>query len=125
MGVGLSGLRVLVVEDSFLMADALCDLLAEYGMVPVGPVASVNDALDRLAAGAVDAAVIDVRLQRGTSLALCQSLHRRGLPFVFLTGDSHGVVPAAFAGVPVVSKPCSPEALVAALRTVVGRAAIL
>lgn len=122
MGVGLSGLRVLVVEDSFLMADALCGLLGEYGMVPVGPVASVVEALDHLASGTVDAAVIDVQLQRGTSLVLCQSLRRRGVPFVFLTGSRAETLPPAFADVPVVAKPCSPDALVAALRGVVGRA---
>ena len=120
---GLSGLRVLVVEDSFLMADALCDLLAECGMAPVGPVASVVAALDFLAAGALDAAVIDVRLERGTSLAFCQSLHRRGLPFILLTGAKPGALPPSFADVPVVIKPCSPEALVAALGDAVARAA--
>lgn len=113
---GLSGLRVLVVEDSFLMADALCDLLVEYGIVPVGPVASVVAALDHLAAGAVDAAVIDVRLERGTSLALCQSLHRRGLPFILLTGAPPAALPPSLADVPVVIKPCRPEVLVGALR---------
>ena len=122
MDVGLPGLRVLVVEDSFLMADALCDLLGEYGIVPVGPVASVVEALDHLALGSVDAAVIDVQLQRGTSLVLCQSLRRRGVPFVFLTGSSARALPPAFADVPLVAKPCSPETLVAALRDAVGRA---
>ena len=104
------------------MADALCDLLTGYGIVPVGPVASVVDAQELLATRAIDAAVIDVRLQHGTSLALCLSLHQRGLPFVFLTGSNPGALPPAFADVPVVNKPCNPEALVAALRRVLGRA---
>ena len=40
----LRGLRVLIVEDSYVVASAIQSLLEEIGMVVVGPVASSTDA---------------------------------------------------------------------------------
>ncbi|MBV8166008.1 MAG: response regulator, partial [Alphaproteobacteria bacterium] len=34
--------RVLVVEDEILLGEVLCDLLAEAGIVPLGPAVDVD-----------------------------------------------------------------------------------
>jgi DNA-binding response OmpR family regulator len=118
---GLRGLRVLVVEDSLLLADALCDLLQEHGLVPVGPAASVETAVDLVVDGTpIDAAIVDVRLRGGTSVALWRVLQEQDIPFLLLTGSSGGDVPVP-PGVPRLDKPCDPEALLKALQRMLRR----
>ena len=36
----LEGKRILVVEDNYLVAEALCDVMRDAGAVPLGPVCS-------------------------------------------------------------------------------------
>ena len=41
----MTGTRVLVVEDESLLAETLCDLMQDAGCEPVGPAATVAEAL--------------------------------------------------------------------------------
>jgi DNA-binding NtrC family response regulator len=45
LNTGLSGRRILVVEDEAIVAWALEDMLAKMGCAVVGPAARVNQAL--------------------------------------------------------------------------------
>ncbi|TGT57223.1 response regulator, partial [Mesorhizobium sp. M2E.F.Ca.ET.166.01.1.1] len=82
----LSGLQVLVVEDTFLVALDLSDQLTESGCEVIGPAASVEQALKQLDGIALDGAVLDVNLQGERSFPIAELLASRGIPFVFLTG---------------------------------------
>ena len=42
---GIEGLRLLLVEDEFVLALGLADALGDLGAVVLGPVATVGDAL--------------------------------------------------------------------------------
>jgi two-component SAPR family response regulator len=52
--------KVLVIEEQFIIALALFDALKEIGLRPVGPVATVDEALSFLREDAPDAALLDI-----------------------------------------------------------------
>lgn len=86
--ISLKGLRVLIVEDSFLIAWSLRRMLTDLGCRVIGPVASVSQALPLLEAGECDAAILDVNLGAETSVPVAEALVRKGTPFFFVTGYS-------------------------------------
>src|SRR5215470_16953622 len=105
--------RILVVEDNFLMAEVLCELLTERGCEVVGPAPRLSIALDLAAHNAIDGAFLDVNLAGEYCFPLARYLQEKGVPFVFLTGYGEGtVIPAAFQAVPLLSKPFNPGEVV-------------
>ena len=83
-------------------------------MVVLGPAGRLADAM-RLAEKSLPvAAVLDVRLEVGTSLPLAEWLGERDVPFLFQTSDPT-LIDAAYSAAPVLRKPFRPEQLIAAL----------
>lgn len=112
----LSGLRVLVVEDVFLIAEDLADQLASWGCKVVGPDGRVAGALQKIAEDALDGALLDVNLKDETSFPIATALAARGIPFIFLTGyDGKTVFPEEFRASPKLSKPVISEQLARAM----------
>ena len=68
--------RVLVVEDEFLVALHLEDLLTELGHQVVGPAGRINEALDLARSCEIDFAVLDVNLAHRASLDEGPDLYR-------------------------------------------------
>jgi CheY-like chemotaxis protein len=104
----LRGLRILVVEDTFMLADELNEFLLELGCKVVGPAAGAGEAAELAGREAVlDGALLDVNLSRGeTSFGVATDLAGRHVPFVFVTGyDLESSFPPEFRGVPRISKP--------------------
>ena len=110
----LRGLRILVVEDTFMLADELNEFLLELGCEAVGPAARVREAAELVGANALDGALLDVNLSRGeTSFSVAADLASRHVPFVFITGyDLDSSFPPEFRGIPRISKPLDRKKLV-------------
>ncbi len=125
----LEGLRLLIVEDEFLIAMDMEQLCRDHGAadaVVIGTAADLGAAPAGLAD--FDAAILDVMVEGQPTLDFARSLAERGIPFVFATGYSDcGDVFAAFPGVRVVGKPYAGddivEAVVAALAAAGGAGA--
>lgn len=113
----LRGLRILVVEDTFMLADELNEFLEELGCVIVGPAARASEAADLLGSGPLDGALLDVHLSRGeTSFPLAADLAGRHVPFLFITGyDLDSSFPPEFRDIPRISKPLDLGRLVRAM----------
>ncbi|RWF71573.1 MAG: response regulator [Mesorhizobium sp.] len=112
----LAGLHVLVVEDAFLVAMDLSDLLTDCGCDVIGPASSVKQALEKMEGVALDGAVLDVNLAGERSFPIAEILSSRGIPFLFLTGyDSTTVFPDEFQYAPRLSKPVDGRALTEAV----------
>jgi len=112
----LDGLRVLVVEDTLLVAEVIAEILEEGGGTVVGPVARVERALDLICEAPVDAAVLDINLAGELSFPIAAELAARDIPYVFLTGyDDEAVVPPAYRAAPRLAKPFQARELVAFL----------
>ena len=94
----LAGRRILVVEDDYLLAESLNDLLVEAGINVVGPVGSVPDALSLVASGqAIDGALLDVNVRGQAVFPVADALMERGVPFSFCSGYDRYTLPQRFA----------------------------
>ena len=102
----LQGLRVLVVEDNFLVAEAVREVFEERGCVVIGPVPRLAEALAMLETTPLDGAVLDINLAGEFCFPLATALRARGVPFIFLTGYGEAnLIPPEFHNVPRLSKP--------------------
>lgn len=108
---------VLIVEDDPIIAIDFEDRLLGFGVTAVRTVGSVAQALDAIAKQAPDFALLDVELIREKSFAIAERLIALKIPFVFVTGyGAEASIPLEFAGHPRLQKPCSSDALEAALK---------
>jgi CheY-like chemotaxis protein len=119
----LSGLRILVVEDSWQLGMAMTSLLRALGAEVSGPVATAADA-ERLACEQPpDAALVDFNL-RGGELAnyLIDRLHELGIYVVVTTG--YAELPSGpRQAVAILHKPINEAALFDSLRPIATRKA--
>ena len=81
-----AGRQILLVEDEYLIAWALQDVLTNCGAHVVGPAASVEDALELLEHEKIDGAILDVSLGHDKVYPVAAALTARNIPFVFATG---------------------------------------
>lgn len=108
---------VLIVEDDPIIAIDFEDRLLGFGVAGVRTVGSVTKALEAIAKRTPDFALLDVELIRETSFAIAERLVALKVPFVFVTGyGAEARIPPALAGQPRLQKPCSSDALEAALQ---------
>ena len=108
---------VLIVEDDPIIAIDFEDRLLGFGVTSVRTVGSVAQALEAIAGRPPDFALLDVELIREKSFAIADRLVALKIPFVFVTGyGADASIPSAFAARPRLQKPCSSDALEAALR---------
>jgi CheY-like chemotaxis protein len=112
----LVGLRILVVEDYFALAESLSLWLEQEGCVIVGPVATVEGAMQLVEANELDGAILDVNL-RGLSVGpVARRLRELGRPFLFLTGHSEtGGLLEEFCECAWISKPAEERELLRAI----------
>ena len=116
--VALKARRLLLVEDSMMIALDAQAMLADEGL-DVEVAGTIADGLRLLEVDSFDAAVLDVNLSGETSFEVADELVELGLPFVFATGYGESIVmPDRFRSVPVVSKPYDSAALRMALGTI-------
>jgi DNA-binding response OmpR family regulator len=105
MTAALDGVRVLVVEDEFLVATLIADMLSSAGCVVSGPIPRVGEALDAVDHGTYDAAVLDVNLGGDRIDPVADALSRRNVPFAFVTGYGAAALPVEYANRPRLCKP--------------------
>lgn len=118
MAKPLTGKRCLVVDDEFLIALDIQQVLEQAGAAEAVCTGNAAEALTALRAGRFDFAVLDLRLGHGggTSLPIAEALAAAGTPFIFLTGLRGDSAEArAFPAVPVVEKPYGASTLLAAI----------
>jgi CheY-like chemotaxis protein len=119
----LQGLRILVVEDNFLVAEVIRDMLAASGCVIVGPVARLDEGVRLAGLEALDGAVLDVNLNGERCYPIARALRDRGVPYLFLTGydDDSAMAPQELKPARHLSKPVLEAHLVEALLDIAGR----
>ena len=102
---------ILIVEDEPLISMMLEDFLDALGHRVAGSCDTVAAALDRVEEGGFDAAIIDVNLGGQLIWPVADRLAERGIPYILATGGHIEPPPAAHAGVPVLSKPFTIDAI--------------
>jgi two-component system, OmpR family, KDP operon response regulator KdpE len=120
-----TGARVLVCDDELQILRALRVILRDGGF-DVTTAATAQEALDRVAVGPVDAAIIDLVLPDGDGIEVCRSIREWSeMPIIVLSavGEEEQKVRALEAGADdYVTKPFGPNELVARLRAALRRA---
>jgi len=116
----LSGKRCFVLDDEFLIALDIQQILERAGAVHVASVASAAEAIELLGREPkFDVAVLDVKLGSAerNSLNVAALLQTQDVPFVFLTGMRADDVHAKkFPTAPVIEKPYDAAALLRAMQ---------
>ncbi len=114
--IGVPNLQVLIVEDQLLIAMDLERMLSGFGITSVISTATVAQALVALASQRFDLAILDLKLEDGTSAAVAEELKLLDVPFVFATGFTDvGMIAPNMENIPVVSKPYDEAQLLATL----------
>ena len=126
MDASIQRLRVLLVEDEFLICDMLVEVLAEHGF-EVKAVANATDALRHLTCGSpCDILLTDINLPGGvdgTTLARLARELRPKLPVVYASGSYRKLDDLdAVSGAVFVSKPYNPDKICEMLNRMTGTA---
>jgi CheY-like chemotaxis protein len=117
----LDGLRVLVLEDEFLIAMDVEQICRDAGAPEVILARTLQEA-HAASPTAFDAAILDLMIGGSSTSTFAGSLLERGVPFVFASGYSElGGMQEAFPGIEVVAKPYSGDDLIGALAAACGR----
>src|SRR4026207_2143751 len=82
----LSGRSILLVEDEFLLALQLEELLESHGGTVRGPSRTLDDALKAAQRENFDFAILDINLNGTMVYPLADQLLASRTPFLFLTG---------------------------------------
>jgi DNA-binding response OmpR family regulator len=98
--------RILIVEDEPLIAMMLEDFLDALDREVAGSADSVSAALELVAAGGIDAAILDVNLRGGeTCWPIADALVAAGIPFLLATGGAGDMIAGPYRDRPILSKP--------------------
>ena len=113
-GLLLSGKRIVVAEDDYLLATSVCRDLEEQGATVLGPAPTPFYAMQLIGPDGrrkIDAPVLDVHLHGLTVYEVAEVLQDRGVPFIFTTGFDKTSMPTRFDAIPVVQKPTGSTAI--------------
>lgn len=115
---------ILLVEDDKAIATHLSEFLQGEGFA-LTVVEGQREAIERLANGRFDLALVDISLAEGNGFAVCAAAKAHtDTPVIFLTasGDEYSVVTGLDMGADdYISKPFRPRELVSRIRTVLRR----
>jgi CheY-like chemotaxis protein len=101
----LEGRRIMIVEDEYLIALEIQEVLEELGAEVIGPFGRLAPALDAVRCAQLHGAVLDVRLDGETIEEVARSLATRGVPVVLTTGYEAEQLPPELRHLPRLRKP--------------------
>lgn len=118
----LDDLRVLLLEDEYLIAMDVEQVCRDNGAAEVTIVRDLDEIDTKTVMGAIDVAIIDLMLGGVSTLDFARGLHEAGIPFVFASGYSDPEeLGASFPGAILVAKPYAGDDLVEAVAVACGR----
>ena len=98
-------MKVLVAEDNLLVAEMICSAVEDADFDVIGPAKSLDEGC-RLATDAeLDGAFLDIKLGDQTSFPIARQLRSNGVPFIFVSGYDHSILPTDLNTAPLISKP--------------------
>jgi DNA-binding response OmpR family regulator len=115
-------LRIMVVEDEFIIADEIAAIVEESGHEVMGPFGSIEEAAAMLSADdKPDFAILDANLRGRSSVPVADRLKALGVPFCLCTGYRSDDLHSTFGDAPVLQKPVNPRALVTVIESIRSR----
>ena len=116
----LTGKRIMVVEDEFLISMMVKQMLSDLGAIVVGPYNSLAKGLAAAERESIDGAVLDFNLAGEAADPLASVLGARSVPFLFITGYERDSIDRRYANVPVLQKPIEADSLQRVLVSLLG-----
>ena len=110
-----AGRRILVIEDSPVVAPFTVELLNELGFEVVGPAPNMAAARALVDDDKIDAALLDVHIRGERVFPICELLESRGVPFILTSGYADWQVPDKWRDRPRLQKPYTIAQVEAAL----------
>ena len=102
---------VLVVDDEALLAMQTEKLLLDGGFRVIGPAATVAEAIRLAETASPDVAILDVNLGGQKVFPVADVLTAAKIPFLFVSGYSRNILPAAYRNSVFLEKPFDPVSL--------------
>lgn len=121
MSVSLSGLKILLVEDEFINAIFVADLLSSAGCEVVGPARNVAEATHFAEDPSLDGAILDVNLAGEAVYPVADRLVARQVPVMLTTGYEAGMLPERLRGCRRLQKPFGEQEFLDELQHLVAR----
>jgi DNA-binding response OmpR family regulator len=112
---------VLIVEDEAMIAGLIEAILSAAGWSVIGPVGTLEGALETIERERFDAALLDVRINGHDVYAVADVLMRRRIPFIFVSGFARKQMPPGYRDCAHIAKPFTPDAILALLEEVTRR----
>ena len=110
--------RVLIIEDTLLIAMLLEELVRECGCEIAQVASDLESARQAVARRDYDAVLLDIGLDAGKSFDIADVLLERGVPFAFVTAY-HDILEPRHQKVPVVAKPFNTASLMNTVKSLV------
>ena len=112
----LAGLTVLVVEDDYLVAKEMANVLREHHALVLGPIPDVTRSRALIAETAPDCVLLDINLKGQLVFELARDLLDRRIPVILATGYDLTFVPETLRHLPYLRKPIDSRALIDRIR---------
>jgi CheY-like chemotaxis protein len=117
----LAGLRILLLEDEYLIAMDVELLCRDSGAAEVVIKRSPEELAEVADLDGIDVAIIDLMLSGVSTLPFAERLRKSKVPFIFASGYADEELFSAFPGVRTVAKPYSGSDLIEAIAATAGR----
>ena len=111
----LYGRRILVVEDSPVVAPFTADVLSDLGCEVVGPAPNMAVARELMENEQFDAAMMDIHIRGERVFPLCHMLAEKGVPFILTSGYADWQIPDEWRDCPRLQKPYTTDQVEQAL----------
>ena len=115
----MTGKKILLVEDEYLVGINIRFTLNDAGYDVTGPIMRINSALSIIDDNRFDAVVLDVNLGGQYSIAIAHKLSERGIPYLLLTGYTREDLPPEVYDAPLIEKPFQEDTLLETLRNMI------
>lgn len=107
MNSSSTGYRILIVEDSPVIALATEEMLRGFGHVPLGPIGNMASALEFVQSAGMEAAIVDLNIRGTKTFTLLGILDRRKIPFLIISGYADWKMPDEWSSRARLQKPFS------------------
>jgi DNA-binding LytR/AlgR family response regulator len=113
---------VLIVEDNFVVADSLRELVTAYGGSVSAMAPDVKQASHAARRCDADVALLDIDLKGENVTPLARELRRLGIASIFVSGYAdEDLLPQDLRSLPRLDKPVDPERLIELMLKILGR----
>ena len=113
----LKGLRALIIEDEYFVADDLRKILKKQGADLVKLSGTVEDAIRNIREDGFEFALVDINIRGEMTFALADEFRRRNVPFAFVSGYERRLIPRRFDDVPNWGKPYDHRQIVTGIQS--------